>query len=355
MAPKADVKSLQRSLQAISQQVASLGKGNARAKGLNWSCTACAEGANNYPHRSSCFKCGAAKPGGSRPAGSQSSGSGKARAPSRPAQAPAPAAPPRKAPVAAPALEVADSPTPGEAAASSADQDPVTLELTTAKSQHLWALRLKEPARSKELPQAEKRLAEAQAASQERKPPAERLRAALSRVEAKQRRLDEATTATATAQAALDSAVGEKDQAQEQLREAQRELREAQSLHVQHTRLVAARENGSQEGEARPYIDALLQKLEPGSELSVLLLKHMETNPAAMGPPPPYPTTTVPPAGGVHVQDPAARTLPNPPGGADPRRCPAREVRSRSRSRGSETRATPTAGADASMAAEDAL
>ena len=196
MAPKADIKALQRSVQALSHHLASLQKAGDKGKGSGWNCGACAEGAYNFHHRTVCFKCGAPRGKAPRPGGSPAPGGGQVRARSR--QAPvqkvarAPAEAERKgagqsALGDAPGSTLKGTPPPG------ADgQDAVAIELAIARSHQQWAARLKEPARGVELPKAEKRLAEAQAACQERRPPPERLQAALSRVEAKQRRLDEA-------------------------------------------------------------------------------------------------------------------------------------------------------------------
>ena len=231
-------------------------------------------------------------------------------------------------------MELADGTPPGDPSNPADSLDTVALELSTAKSQHLWALRLKEPARSRELPRAEKRLTDAQAASQERKPPAERLRAALSRVEAKQRRLDEATTAKAAAQATLDALSADKDTAQEQLTEAQQELRQAQSLHVEHTRVAGDADSGPGPGSAgQTYLTALLRSLTPGSEQSNLLLQYLSNTSAATIPPPyPQPPAAATPHGAVPERQQGPAHQATSPGRAH-RRSADRETRSRSRSR----------------------
>ena len=324
MAPKADVRSLQRSLQAISQQVASLGKGADKAKSPGWSCSECSEGANNFPHRTTCFKCGAAKPKGPRQSGAHAAGSGRARAKSRPVQ-PAQAETARKS---MPGPETAEVTAPMGEVPESGEQDAVAVELSIAKSQHLWALRLKEPAKAVELPKAEKRLADAQAANQERRPPAERLQAALSRVEAKQRRLDEAKSAASQAQAALDTARGEEATAQENLNDAQKELRQAQALHVEHTRLAAG--VSPQVGDAaNTYLQALLHTLPaPGTQQSDFLIKYLQGSKEGGSFEAPYPHAPTGPApvnvaaGGQSTEVPR-----------DPGRRTEREGRSRSRTR----------------------
>ena len=354
MAPKGspDVRSLQRSLQSLTQQVASLSKGTAKGKGNNWSCSACAEGANNYPHRTTCFKCGAPKPAGSRPPGSQAAGSGKARAKSRPAPAQPLEDAARRSTPAPSYLEVAESSQAGSQS-ETAEQDPVAIELAVAKSLHLWALRLKEPARSTELPKAEKRLADAQAANQERRPPAERLRAALSRVEAKQKRLDEAKTVSKQASAALETAQGDEEQAEEQLQEAQQELATAQAMHVEATRTTPAGAAGSPAPavDGRMYLGSVLKSLQPGSEQADLLLKFLEAS--KNGLPPPYPSSqpgsglaSEPPSGTRGPPTPVPTPNPRPPG----RRSSERATRSRSRSREADPGPEGTAG-DAAMGA----
>ena len=347
MAPKSsEVRSLHRSLQALTQQVATLSKGAAKVQGSSWACSECDEGANNYAHRTTCFKCGAMKPTGPRRPGAQTTGSGRTRTKSRQRAAATPADAGRKAMVTEQDHETADNPPKGESATGSADQDPVAVELSIAKSQHLWALRLKDPAKAVELPKAEKRLAEAQAANQERRPPAERLRAALSRVEAKQKRLDEAKTVSKQAQAALDTAQGDEEQAEEQLQEAQQELAQAQAMHVEATRSASAGSAGSPAAapDGRTYLDAVLRSLQPGSEQSELLLKFLEST--KNGLPPPYPNAA--PGNGLTTELPTGNRgpptpTPRPPG----RRSSDRTVRSRSRSR--EADPAENADADASV------
>ena len=340
MAPKAspDVRSLQRSLQALTQQVASLSKGSAKGKGNNWSCSACAE-ETNYPHRTTCFRCGAPKSTGNRTAGPRASGTAGTRAKSRTATVQPSEEVTRKGPLVATAPDAVDSSQAGSQP-DAAEQDPVAVELAVAKSLHLWALRLKEPAKGTELPKAEKRLADAQAAHQERRPPGERLRAALSRVEAKERRLEEAKAVAAQAQAALDAAKGEEKTAEEQLEEAEQELTQAQAAHVEHTRSATA-SHAPVGMDGRPYLDALLTKLAPGSEQSDLLIKFLATAKAPGVPPAPWPAAT-------DARVPAAETggglpTPNPP---SPPRQAARRVpgRNRSRSRSREGEGTTEAG-----------
>ena len=174
MAPKANAAGLQKAFRELGEQLAALQpKGGAGLRrgdsGPKWDCKHCDRGLDNYPDRTTCYRCKrdrnapAIPKGASGPSGERAERAASVRT--------------RKvAGEPAPMLGVGD----GEVGE---EEDPIAVELAAAKSYTEWVRRQKAgPAREKELASAHKRLAEAELADKRRKPPAERLQSALSRV-----------------------------------------------------------------------------------------------------------------------------------------------------------------------------
>ncbi len=198
------------------------GRPSPTAQGQGWDCAFCTHGLNNFADRTACYRCQRDRTtgvvqvlGAARQQGAPRQGQLRLR--SRPAKPPAVVSPPPK--------EVD-----AEATAPPED-DPIGLELATARSFLDWVRKQKPPIRDKELPAAQKRLAEAESKDKARKPPGERLQSALSRVDHRQRQADLAREAADAAEAAAQKAREESDNAAAQLKEAQRELEVAQAVH----------------------------------------------------------------------------------------------------------------------------
>jgi hypothetical protein len=231
MAPKGALARLESALAEFKREQAqgTGGPGGKAPKSQgNWACAFCAAGGNNFAHRSNCYKCFRDRrtgvlvtPAPQRSLQLQLPAGGKARARSQGASVGAPATP--KVPEAqSPVAPVGEDPQ---------SDDPVALELATARSLHEWAKKLQPGSRERELPGALERLNKAEAADKARKPPGERLQSALSRVDHRRRLAEAAEKAHELLAAQAATAKGEAEQAQAALREARQELEVAQAVH----------------------------------------------------------------------------------------------------------------------------
>ena len=161
MAPKANAAGLQKAFRELGEQLTALQpKGGAGLRrgdsGPKWDCKHCDRGLDNYPDRTTCYRCKrdrnapAIPKGASGPSGERAERAASVRT--------------RKvAGEPAPMLGVGD----GEVGE---EEDPIAVELAAAKSYTEWVRRQKAgPAREKELAAAHKRLAEAELADKRRR------------------------------------------------------------------------------------------------------------------------------------------------------------------------------------------
>ena len=224
MAPKANAAGLQKAFRELGEQLAALQpKGGAGLRrgdsGPKWDCKHCDRGLDNYPDRTTCYRCKrdrnapAIPKGASGPSGERAERAASVRT--------------RKvAGEPAPMLGVGD----GEVGE---EEDPIAVELAAAKSYTEWVRRQKAgPAREKELASAHKRLAEAELADKRRKPPAERLQSALSRVNHWDKEWEAGERGRDAALAVLEAKEADLANIGTMREEARKELETAQAMHA---------------------------------------------------------------------------------------------------------------------------
>ena len=178
MAPKATIAQLKQLLGKLERDQAGAGRAKPGAKAAgNWDCPHCTTGANNFAHRTCCFKCGADRRTGVLQLSVAQQQTGQQTAPGQKGQRARSLgqAPQAKTPRLA-------EPGPGLASqeGEAGDEDAVNTELTLARSYHEWARKLQGAPRDLELPKVVARLGKAELADKARKPPSERLQSALS-------------------------------------------------------------------------------------------------------------------------------------------------------------------------------
>ena len=232
MAPKALVAQLEQLLGQLKREQTT---GKASGPG-NWACRFCTAGSNNFPHRTTCYKCHRDKvtgvlitpvmPQGEAPRVTGTP-TGTAKAGRARSQGATSGVPPGDPPT------TGDAPSTGEGDA----EDPITVELATARSLYDWARKLPPGQKEKELRPIQERLTKAEAADKARKPPNERLQSALSRVEHRRREAEAAAKALEAARKRLREEQEEADQAEERL---DRKSTRLNSSHSQQSRMPSS-------------------------------------------------------------------------------------------------------------------
>ena len=274
MAPKANAAGLQKAFRELGEQLAALQpKGGAGLRrgdsGPKWDCKHCDRGLDNYPDRTTCYRCKrdrnapAIPKGASGPSGERAERAASVRT--------------RKvAGEPAPMLGVGD----GEVGE---EEDPIAVELAAAKSYTEWVRRQKAgPAREKELASAHKRLAEAELADKRRKPPAERLQSALSRVNHWDKEWEAGERGRDAALAVLEAKEADLANIGTMREEARKELETAQAMHA-----AWGQPQGGDPGtycaggKVTPHQEAILRQisdsLQVGSPASAHLIELMAT------------------------------------------------------------------------------
>ena len=302
MAPKVTAGGLQKTFRELGEQLAALqpragGAGQRRGDGgPKWDCKHCERGLDNYPDRTTCYRCKRERNAPVIPKGaSGSSGERTERAASVRTR--------RVAGEPSPPLGVGD----GEVGE---EEDPIAVELAAAKSYTEWARRQKAgPAREKELAIAHKRLAEAELADKRRKPPAERLQSALSRVNHWDKEWEAGERGRDAALAALEAKEADLANIGVMREEARKELETAQAMHAAWgqtqggdggTYSAAGRVTLRQEAIFKQISDSL----QAGSPASTHFMELMAT----MG----YPGLQPQGGGGSHGQDAAGKSVGEP-------------------------------------------